>query len=196
MKTSIGILLVFLFFQKSVPDILQAQEVKIKYDDMSNIQLSEIKYDTLECLFFYENLIEAYIQGDAVIKTGGYIKIKDDINKSYLEAYYVLSSFYAKKLASNNSLHYDSLSINTFESKQYYQSIQNGTFFGETKINPFCGVYYKKYKLKIEVVKVGWVTQRIPYFQNCDEIKKRKKNYQIADLPTYIITNVFEYKEY
>ncbi len=41
------------------------------------------QYDTLQGDFYYENLVRGYIDGDAIVKTGGYIECNNDIPKSY-----------------------------------------------------------------------------------------------------------------
>jgi hypothetical protein len=175
-------------------------QMRIDYKNFLNVKLDTIVYDTLEGDFFYENIVFAYSSSDAIVKSGHYIQCNHDIKTSYYKGYYILNSSHGKMICSNNSfLKRDFVSVDSFERQQLYEKeiAETRAFEYYNSYNPFCGVYYKKYKLRIEVVKIGLVKQRLPFFENCDRMKKRgRKVYKIDYLPTYLVTDVFHYNLY
>ena len=153
-----------------------------------------VKYDTLEGYFYYENLVKGYVDFDAVVKTSGFIRVTADVKKSYEEGYYIIMN--PELLRYGMTFHYDSLSIGNFLTNQWLGSVQDGSLLGTTSINPYCGIYFKKYYLKIEVINLGKIRQRVPRFKTCDELKqkkkRRKKYYRLRRLNTFLITNMFD----
>lgn len=160
-----------------------------------------IKYDTLDAIFYYENLIESYDVGDAMLQNHGFVEADTILNKSsYLNGYINCNLDYLRNLKlHNNLIQFDSF-VNRFLISIYSKSILNGSLNNETKLSPFCGSYYKKYHLKIEVLYIGSILQRVPLFLSCEELKKfhikhPKKLYNVFKLPTYAVTKVFSWEE-
>lgn len=161
-----------------------------------------LKYDTLSGTFFYENYVLSYLESDVVLKSGGFIKAEMVSERSYKGGYYVgESSTYVQYLKQRGiSVRYDAASIANFYDSLFKKGINTGTYRDITDINPFCGAYYKKYDLNIEVLFIDTVKQRVPLFMNCKGIEEfvqhnGGKNYKIDSLPTYIITKVLSWRE-
>lgn len=159
-----------------------------------------IKYDTLSGTFFYENMIDSYIENDAVVKPPGFIH-GDSISKfEYRNGYYINDWAYLKQLQRKGmELNFDKKSIANFYDSLQQRLLRNGTYMSETKINPFCGAYYKKYVMKIEILYIDTVLQRTPLFMDCPGYKMyvndNHKNYEMSTLPTYVITRIISWKE-
>lgn len=169
----------------------------------SNYVPNELKYDTLDQVFLYENLIMAYIEpGDVIGKGNDFIKFNNN-KPTYNEGVfmYFTSAFRYNKMKERNiDIYIDTTSIFKSISEMRYKAMQNRTLWEKTHINPFCGSYYKKYKMKIEVLYLGEVFQKIPLLMNCKEVaeylkKNNGKNYQMCYVPTYLITRIFEWEE-
>ena len=168
----------------------------------SDVKLTPINkaiYDTLEGDFAYEDLIQAYLEVDVIVKNGGFVQIHDSINKnSYFQGYYIINTDYLKMMKEKLSeIHYDYISFEKIHDLTYAQPIKNGTYRMKGKINPFCGAYYKKIHMRMEVLDIGRNIQRLPLFAGCDEYRKitannTAKHYQELSIPTYVITKVFE----
>lgn len=161
-----------------------------------------IKYDTLNAIFFYENSITAYEEVDVFLKNGGFIRTDEINEKSYRSGYYVGdANAYVQYLKQKGIvIRYDNSSIAEFYDSLFQKGLRDGSYRSKTNINPFCGAYYKKFQLKVEVLFIDTISQRTPLFLNCekhdDYIRYNKgKNYLNLSLPTYLITNVFSWKE-
>lgn len=94
----------------------------------------------------------------------------------------------------------DDKSISNFYDSLFRKEIKDGSYNIETKINPICGSYYKKFKLKIEVAFIDTISQRTPLFLDCKQFDKyirenKGQTYQVKPLPTYIITKFFTWEE-
>ena len=178
---------IFLF---SFTNCLIAKTVKQNFRKHSRL----VKYDTLEGYFYYENLVKGYVDFDAVVKTSGFIRVTADVKKSYEEGYYIIMN--PELFRYGIKFHYDSLSIGNFLTNQWLGSVQDGSLLGTTSINPYCGIYFKKYYLKIEVINLGKIRQRVPRFKTCDELKQKKKHrkkyYRLRRLNTFLITNMLD----
>ena len=156
-----------------------------------------IRYDTIEADFLYEAKIGSYLQGDAISKSGEFI-FSDNVSEAqYLKGYFLVEDYYLHmiKLRNKINIRYDSVSVSHLDSLLVFKYMNN--YDPDSSINPYCGLYYDKYHLKIEVVYLGTFLQQIPIFFNCDDLSKYLQNnagktYQNLSLPTYIITNVFK----
>ena len=154
--------------------------------------------------FLYENRIEGYIDGDAVVKSESFVR-NGVINKQlYQNGLFIWfgSDFHYRKMSYKNPyIHFDTSSVFKIFGSMRYKAIQEGTLWEKTEIHPACGSYYKKYSMKIEVLYLGLIMQRIPLFMNCSQIKEymRENNgrdYEMTAIPTYLITHVFELEEF
>lgn len=164
----------------------------------------EGKYDTLDGVFLFENRIDAYVEGgDAIIKGNDLVHegtVSKELYQQGIFTYYSSLFHYQRMADKNPNIHFDTASVFKVFGEIRYKAVQDGTLWGETDINPFCGGYYKKYRIKMEVLYLGSVIQRTPLFMNCKELKEymrknKGKNYEMCILPTYLITRVFEYEE-
>lgn len=156
-------------------------------------KLEIVRYDTVSDTFLYENYVSAYIAGDEIRKSGGFIRVAADIKGSYLKGYYVLDRNRLYRMHRNNSsVHYDSVSFNRFSSYHINSGISDGTFNGKTTINPYKGVYYKKYYLSMEVLYVGEIDQLSPFNFSQRHLKDAVPH---EKLPTFLITNILNFKE-
>ncbi len=163
---------------------------------------SLVKYDTLDAIFFYENLISSYQEEDVILKGGGFVKNDTITEESYYNGYYVSNAYtYVKHLKQKGiNIRYDDASIGAFHDSLFQKGLRDGNYRSKTNINPFCGAYYKKYQMKVEVLYIDTVSQRTPLFTNCNEYevyvhKNNGKNYMMFALPTYVITRVFSWEE-
>jgi len=180
-----------------------AQEKITDWDSLDNYAPVLIQYDTLEGEFLYENLVAAYIEGDAVGKERSFVIMEEnneDLYKHGIITYFTSDFWYDKMKNKNDTMHYNPASVFKMLEDMQDRAVKNGTFWEPTDIHPFCGAYYKLYRMKIEVLYLGLVKQKIPLFMNCKEAKKylhknNGKNYQECSIPTYLITHVFEWGE-
>ena len=181
------------------------QKIETKICDLDSLRfckLNVLKYDTIKGDFLFENSIASYLDGDAITKSGGYIAFDSNIINSYNKGIYIIGDSYIKNIAErNDKIDYDATSISDFQYKCTIKSINDGSYYGTTKFNPFCGLYYKKYKLNIVVLDLGNVMQKIPLFKTCKELEIHLKNksnskYKMKAIPTFIITKVVEFYEY
>lgn len=184
--------------------VVSAQKQALPWNSLTSYIPVNIRYDTLEGVFLYENLIYAYIEGeDVIVKRGNFVKMDTDNKNLYQYGIFIYfeSAFQYKKMKDENPyIHFDTVSVFKLFGEMRYKALQEGTFWEKTTINPFCGAYYKKYQMKVEVLYLGEVEQRLPLFMDCKEVikyscKLKGKNYQIRVIPTYLITKVFELKE-
>ena len=161
----------------------------------------KIVYDTISGIFFYENSIDSYIEGDAYVKSNGFIHADSVTQFAYYQGYYMESPSYVDHLKNKGiTVRLDKSSIVEFYDSLFQRSIRTDTYRGKTDINPFCRSYYKKYEMKIEVLYIDTVSQRVPLFMDCSGYEKfvqdnKGKNYVIAPLPTYVITKIFSWRE-
>jgi hypothetical protein len=158
-----------------------------------------IMYDTISGDFFYENLINSYIEVDAVVKSSGFIQADTLSEAAYKRGYFINGYSYNNLILSKGiDIRVDKMSIANFYDSQFQKAISEGTM-RETSINPFCGAYYKKYEMKIEVIFIDSVDQRVPLFMDCKQYTSsegsNRKNYSIMKLPTYAITKIFFWRE-
>lgn len=160
-----------------------------------------IKYDTLSGVFFYENKIQGYEVFDAIVKSPGFIKADTISEVSYKNGYYVDGWYYVDDMKSKGiNIHFDKNSIVAFYDSLHQKSLKDGTYMSETDIMPFCGSYYKKFRMELEVLYVDTISQRVPLFVGCEDNKKAKndnngKDNKIQPLPTYIITRIISWNE-
>lgn len=180
-----------------------AQDQTIWLDSLDSYTPVNIQYDTLEDIFLYEMDIRGYADNDVFMKGGNsFVKQSIPFNKSvYQNGYFIFRNDYLKKIATKEPLiHYDSTSLDS-ALKGIYEKYREGLVNIDSSFNPAYGCYYKKFRLKIEVLYLGSLMQRIPLFANNEkEMRKyvRKNNgrdYEIVALPTYLITRVFEWEE-
>ena len=197
-------LLLFIF---SLCSCIEKKKVILHYnmrDEMVNAisKLKFVHYDTIESDFYYENLIQDYLEGDEISKGNGFIKCTQKISletylSGYFTAYFLTNIMEMKRVG----IVCDSVSISKFRNDMFVNALKDGTYYSETKINPFCGAYYKKFHLKIQVLYLGNVLQRTPLCLPCEEHLKYENEhhnmrYQMLSLPTYLITKVFLWKQY
>jgi len=160
-----------------------------------------IVYDTINEIFFYENSISSYIEVDAITKAGGFIKGDTITSEIYKNGYFVEGWNYVEFLKRKGiDVRFDKKSVSEFYDSLMQRSLRNGTYVDKTDINPYCGAYYKKFKLNVEVMYIDTIKQRVPLFLDCkqyDEYIREKKGrtYQFKPLPTYIITKFFSWEE-
>ena len=158
-------------------------------------------YDTISGIFFYENSIASYIQFDAIAKAGGFIKGDTVTEQQYEDGYYVEGWNYVELLKRKGvDIKFDKQSVASFYDSLQQRSLKDGTYMDKTNINPFCGAYYRKFKLTIEVVMIDTISQRSPLFLDCKQFDKyvsenNYRAYQVKQLPTYIITKFFTWEE-
>lgn len=180
-----------------------AQERIIDWDSLDNYKPIHIQYDTLEGVFLYELVIGSYIEVDVFVK-GGKCFVKQSIPfdiQAYKNGYFIFENSYLQTIALvNPSIHYDSAVLES-TSRQVYEKEIESLIYIDSSFNPTYGCFYKRYRMKIEVLYLGKVRQRVPVFvANAKEMRKymRKNNgkyYQLCAIPTYVITNVFEWEE-
>ncbi len=160
----------------------------------------EFVYDTISACFYYENLIKSYIDLDAVVKTSGFIQADSISEIAYKKGYFIDGYYYANSLSHKGiNINIDKKSIALFYDTLFQKSLREGTN-AETNINPFCGAYYKKFEMKIEVMFIDSIYQRVPLFIDCNQYKilqesNNRNNYQMMLLPTYAITKIFSWRE-
>ncbi len=178
----------------------QSSHSQKKRDYLDERVLDNLNYDTLDVDFYQEVFIQPYTIGDEIVKYPNFIKMESAINKnSYMKGYFACSFEALKRFKLKNpGIKYDSSSV----AKLYFE--KNLAFMGgdstrwaDTTV--ICNSIYKKVHLKIEVLSIGSCLQMIPlFFTNCDDyhkyMKTHKKDYEMASLPTYLITNVFQFK--
>jgi hypothetical protein len=160
-----------------------------------------VNYDTVDGIFFYENSIEAYIDHHVVVKNYGFV-FGDSVNeKLYQNEYYIIAEDYylnaLQKMALDVRVNQSSISL--FYDSLRTKGIRDGSFWSETEINPFCGGYYKKYMIKMEVLYIDNITQRVPVFIDCNErlvnTRRTRRDYKMSSIPTYVITDIMFWKE-
>lgn len=163
---------------------------------------SLVKYDTLDAIFFYENFISSYQEEDVIIKGGGFVKNDTITEESYYNGYYIGNAYtYVKHLNQKGiNIRYDDVSIGAFQDSLFQKGLRDGNYRSKTNINPFCGAYYKKFQLKVEVLYIDTISQRTPLLVDCNKYEEYVRinsgtNYLKASLPTFIITKVFSWEE-
>lgn len=195
MKSVLVVLSLFLFMLSSC----RTQRQLLKSDNTFYEYVPEvIKYDTIDAEFYYENYIASYIFDDAIFKSGGFILADRPIDKkAYKHMYVKVNEYYPRSLKSKNiDVSFDSTSITKFREFLWRSNLSDNGYIEKTKINPFCGAYYKKYHLKLELFFVGNIEEIIPLFLSCDEMRKHKGlPYEKTKVPIYIVTRILNSKE-
>ncbi|HTO15170.1 MAG TPA: hypothetical protein VLZ83_05340 [Edaphocola sp.] len=173
--------------------------------DSSKLELPEIlRYDTLEGLFLREISIQAYMIGDGIHKGDDFIKQGEVLNETLYNNGIITSMssyfWYDAMKEKRPDFHFDTISIFNALWGMELKSIQGGSKWFEPEISPICDSYYKRYRMKIEVLNLGLIKQRLPLFMNCEQIaiyekENHGKNYQILAIPTYLITKIFSWEE-
>jgi len=196
-KYSLLLILVFFFFSCKT----QKTSSRTVVSPIWQRESLNIVYDTISGVFFYENSIASYIEGDAYVKSNGFIHADSVTQFAYSQGYYLEGGPYVDHLKNKGIIvRLDKSSIAEFYDSLFQKSIRTDTYRSKTDINPFCGGYYKKYEMKVEVLYIDTVSQRVPLFMDCSGYEKfaqdnRGKNYVITPLPTYAITKIFSWRE-
>lgn len=165
---------------------------------ISKTELKILEYDTLEGVFLYEYDIGSYVYNSSVIKGDGLIRCDSNFLPNYSRGYYILNTSYFDQIKgkhSNLQANYESVGL-------FKGAILKPMFmdpdFAEKCIKPYCHTYYGAFRIKMIVLRLGTIRQRIPLFMNCEEFeayeKKYKKNFQLASIPTYVVTDVLEWE--
>lgn len=89
-----------------------------------------LKYDTLDAIFFYENLISSYQEADAIVKSGGFIKANTITKESYYNGYYIGNAYsYVKHLSQKGIVvRYDDVSIGGFQDSLFQKGLVDGSY--------------------------------------------------------------------
>lgn len=194
-------LLIFLVF--GVCSSCFSQKQIVKWDSLNNFFPIDIGIDTIEDVFLYELAVRGYADGDVFIKGGdNFVRQSKPFNlESYKKGYFIFRNGYLKRLADGNPLiHFDTASLDSIFAA-INEMGREGLVYVDSNFNPTYGCYYKKFYLKIEVLSLGDVSQRVPLFaKDENELKKLiekngGKDYEIISLPTYLITRVFKYDQ-
>ncbi len=175
------------------------RERAFDFGDYIKYTPSILKYDTVEDFFLYEYIILSYQDYDAIVKDNSFIRMESNYIDYYKKGVFAFTNhtLYKRIKENNSNFHFDSTSLRTLENFYFKKMVENTSNY----INPFFGGYYIKYRMKIEVLYMGMIKQRIPLLLNCEEIeqhykkKNRHKHFQIKSVPTFLITNVFEFEE-
>ena len=162
-----------------------------------SIIVSTIVYDTIESIFLYENLIQPYIFGDAIAKDKGFIMYDSNMTYTYLKGYYYTNATYKTVFFDKNRTFSEKISDTTVSKFIANREIEEYVDELDLKrINPFCDCYYKKYKMKVEIITLGLRRQIVPLPYTCKELYYYKGNrYETMPLPTYLITHIFSWSE-
>lgn len=161
----------------------------ISNDILTGLTLKNVRYDTIENDFFYEVYLQSYISGDAIVGGGGLIKFGIVNEETYLKGYFILNNYYLKKSYNQFGVLYNQKTTETTEYEFQLTSTLNFNLKDSAYFTPACGLYYKGYHLKLEVVFLGNISHRIPVFVDCAN-RNKISNYTYLALPTYLITNV------
>src|SRR5690554_1712480 len=166
----IGYLIVILLFSGTY---CLAQVKVIPWGSINEYVPSSVKYDTIEGDFLLELAIGGYVTRYGEIVKGNSNFIVETIpfsKESYLYGYFILRDFVHKWLAEKSMIDYnlssyysDSTSFkNNFN--EIYAIFRNSLVYVENNFNPIYGSYYKRFRLKVEVMYLADVEQRIPLF--------------------------------
>ena len=177
-------------------------------EDICNHSISKLIYDTVETDFLYEAAMSSYIWAGGYVEENGLIKYGIPSKELYMSGLYYFtghtyhSKDYSKCIIQNNpslGFRYNYMSVS-----QIFDSIEYCAFdttINIEQINSSCDDLYYKCHLKMEVAYIGEVKRKLPLFADCDSVKRyisahQGKRWQVAEVPTYIITKVFNYKLY
>lgn len=157
-------------------------------------------YDTLSGTFFYEDNIQSYILLDAITAGNGFIHADSIDEAAYKRGYIqgIIASGNIINILANKGV---KIRSDTASIARFYNSSLSDLVTGKNNIiEPFCGAQYVKYNMKIEVAYIDTISRKLPLFVDCETYKKlvenKHKNYQLASVPTYVITKVFSWQEH
>ncbi len=141
---------------------------------------------TIVDTFMFEESINAYIVADVYTKRSNLIRKTESLDRnSYMSGIFICDSLMLINTVGNK------VDYHVTEVSALQKIIYNNQFEARpvTKINE--EMAYTKYYLSIDVVFIDSILQKIPKFDMHNKKRKNKfERFELAKIPTYLITNV------